>query len=138
VIRRGVKREIVMKNVTTALTFGEWVRNRREELGLSLRAFALATGMDPGNLSRYELGLLPPPQDPDTLASIARALTLDAKGDEYQTFLDLAALGAGRIPPDLAENPEILARMPFLFRTARGKKLTRDQLIALADSLKRL
>jgi len=117
--------------------FPGWVRQRREEIGLTLRSFALETGIDPGNLSRYERGVLPAPQDPKTLTKIATVLKLKPGTVAFQHFLDLAASSAGRIPPDLANNPEILARMPFLFRTAR-KKLTRDELLRLAETLKSL
>jgi transcriptional regulator with XRE-family HTH domain len=122
---------------STPQTFGEWLRARRAEIGLGLRAFAQQTGLDPGNLSKYERGLLPPPQDPTTLARIAAALRLKAGSAEHGEFIDLAAASAGRIPPDLAADPKLLARMPLLFRTARGK-MSRDELIRLAEKLKGL
>jgi transcriptional regulator with XRE-family HTH domain len=116
-------------------TFGQWVRRRREKVGISLRGFALATGLDPGNLSKYERGALPAPQEPKVLNRIAAALKLRPGSAELQEFRDLAATSAGRIPPDLAEDPALLAKMPLLFRTAR-KKLTRDELLRLAERLK--
>jgi transcriptional regulator with XRE-family HTH domain len=122
---------------TPKATFGNWVRKRREGIGLGLRSFAVATAIDPGNLSKYERGVLPAPQDRATLRRIATALKLRAGSDQMQEFLDLAAASAGRIPPDLANNPEVLARMPYLFRTAR-KKLTRDELLRLAEALRSL
>lgn len=120
-----------------ARTFGEWVRARRAEIGLGLRAFAQQTELDPGNLSKYERGLLSPPQDPATLKRIASALKLKAGSSEHADFTDLAAASAGRIPPDLAADPKLLARMPLLFRTARGK-MSREDLIRLAERLKGL
>lgn len=122
---------------STAHTFGEWLRARRAEIGLGLRAFAQQTGLDPGNLSKYERGLLSPPQDPATLERIATALKLKVGSAEYAEFTDLAAASAGRIPADLAADPKLLARMPLLFRTARGK-MTREELIRLAERLKGL
>jgi transcriptional regulator with XRE-family HTH domain len=118
--------------------FGEWVRARRECIELSLREFALQTGLDPGNLSKYERGLLPPPQDEKILARIASALRLKKGAPKHREFMDLAAASAGRIPPDIASDPRLVRRLPLLFRTARGSKLTRDQLIQLADRLKNL
>jgi len=115
--------------------FGAWVRSRREQLGLSLREFALASGLDPGNLSKYERELLPAPQEQDTLKRIATALKLKHGTREYEDFVDLAAASAGRIPPDLAADPRVLSKMPLLFRTARGK-LSRAKLIELAERLK--
>lgn len=114
--------------------FGAWVRKRRLEIGVSLRSFAIETQLDAGNLSKYERGRLAPPQDQETLARIASALKLKKDSDEYRELLDVAAASAGRIPADLAADPEVLAKMPYLFRTARGK-LTRRELIALAERL---
>ena len=117
--------------------FGQWVRQRREKIGLNLRTFAVETGMDPGNLSKYERGVLPAPQDPDVLRRFAAALKLKPGSAEMQQFKDLAAASAGRLPPDLVNDPALLAKMPLLFRTAR-KKLTRDELLRLAERLKSL
>lgn len=116
------------------LAFGEWVRAKREEVRLTLRSFAVATGIDPG---RYERGILPAPQNQATLMKIAEALTLRPGSKELRQFLDLAAASAGRIPPDIANDPALLAKMPFLFRAAR-KKLTKYEpplyLIAISAS----
>ena len=117
--------------------FGDWLRSRRAEIGLGLRNFAQRTRLDPGNLSKYERGVLPPPQDVETLERIATALKLKRGSPEHREFMDLAAASAGRIPPDLAADPKIVSRMPLLFRTARGK-LTRDELIKLAERLRGL
>ena len=122
---------------STNASLGAWIRSRRADIGLSLRRFALATGMDPGNLSKYERGLLPPPQDQETVKRLAKALKLRDGSAEFREFADLAAASAGRIPPDLAADPRALARMPLLFRTARGK-LSRDELLELAEKLKGL
>jgi transcriptional regulator with XRE-family HTH domain len=116
--------------------FGELLRKRRAELELGLRAFAAETKLDPGNLSKYERGVLTPPQDGNTLEKIARALKWEPGTEAYQHLIDSAAAAAGRIPADIAHDPKVLARMPFLFRAARGKRLTREKLIELAERLK--
>ena len=116
--------------------FGPWVRRRRGEINLTLRRFALETELDPGNLSKYERQLLPPPQDPSTLERMARALQLRKGTDAHREFTDLAAASAGRIPADLQSDPKVVARMPLLFRTVRGRKFSREDLIELADKLK--
>ena len=121
-----------------AVHFGEWVRNRRAELRLSLRKFAEETRLDPGNLSKYERGVLPPPQDPDTLERMAAVLKLKEGDPGCREFMDLAALGAGRIPTDLVSDPKLLAKMPLLFRAIRTRNLTRQQLLELAERLKSL
>lgn len=120
-----------------AAGFGPWVRHRREHLRLPLRKLAEVTGLDPGNLSKYERGLLAPPKDEATLKRIAKGLELKEGTDECREFLDIAAASAGRLPADLRDST-MVARMPFLFRAARGRKLTRQELEKLAEQLKGL
>ena len=117
--------------------FGPWVRQRREHLRLPLRRLAEVSGLDPGNLSKYERGLIAPPKDEATLKRMANGLELKEGTDSYREFLDIAAASAGRLPADL-QNPKMVARMPFLFRAARGRKLTRQELEKLAQQLKDL
>ena len=116
-------------------TFGDWVKKRRMELRMTLRAFAERSGLDPGNLSRYERGVLAPPQG-ETLERIAKALGLRPGSEDWAALQDLAAIGAGKIPKDLAEDPKVASQLPVLFRVARGKKLSRDELLRLAERIR--
>ena len=50
-------------------------------------------------------------------------------------MVSLAAVGAGRIPPDIASDPELLKALPILFRAVKGKKLSREDLIRLARKI---
>ena len=43
--------------------FGDFVKNHRKKLKLTLRNFCLKVGIDPGNFSKIERGILPPPKD---------------------------------------------------------------------------
>ena len=117
------------------LTFGEYVRQLRAEQRIPLRKAAANASIDPGNLSRYERGLSPAPQDDDVLARLAGVLGLEKGTEEYQRFMDLASVSAGKIPPDLLENQSLLGRLPVLFRAARGRNLSRRDLIALAKKI---
>lgn len=119
-----------------ALTFGEWLKAKRAERRITLRAFAERSGIDPGNLSRYERGLSPPPQG-DSLERICGVLQLKKGSEDWQTLQDLAAAAAGRIPPDLAADPAVVGRLPVLFRVAREKKLTRETLLKLAERIRK-
>jgi hypothetical protein len=98
----------------------------------------LETELDPGNLSKYERELLPPPQDPSTLDRMARALQLKKGTDAHREFTDLAAASAGRIPTDLQSDPKVVARMPLLFRAVRGRKFSPEELLELAEQLKEI
>ena len=115
-----------------AETFGEWLKSRRAQRKLTLRVFSEKAGIDPGNLSRYERGLIPPPQGEAVLERVGHALGLRPGSRDWKEMVDLAAVGAGRIPPDVANDPELLKALPVLFRTVKGKKLSRDELIRLA------
>jgi len=107
-------------------TFGAHFKETRIGLGLTLRQFCGKHSIDPGNLSKIERGVLPPPKD-EILKKYAHYLKLKEASDEWYEFFDLAAAESGRLPKDLREK-EIVARMPMLFRTLRGKKLSKDKL----------
>lgn len=70
--------------------FGAFFRARRNALGLSLREFCRQSGLDPGNISRLERGLLPPPRSPDILLAYATALKLAPKSHDWETLQALA------------------------------------------------
>jgi transcriptional regulator with XRE-family HTH domain len=113
-------------------SFGEWLKAQRGRKRLTLRVFAKKAGLDPGNLSRYERGIVQPPQDEAVLERIGHALALKPRSKPWNEMVHLSAIGGGRIPPDVARDPELLKALPILFRTLKGKKLTEDELIRLA------
>ena len=116
-------------------SFGQWLKVRRARKRLSLRVFAKKAGLDPGNLSRYERGVVSPPQDEAVLERIGHALGLRPGSPHWREMVDLAAIGGKRIPPDVAKDPELLKALPVLFRTLKGKKMTREKLIRLARKI---
>jgi len=83
---------------------------------------------DPGNMSRMERGLLPPPQERQRLEEYAKYLELKSGSDDWYTFFDLAAAAKGRLPDELLEDKEVVAKLPLVFRTLRRKRLTEQQL----------
>ena len=97
--------------------FGAYIKARRGELGLSLRAFCVAGGLDPSNWSKMERGRLRPPQGA-TLERYAHLLEFEEGSDDWHTLFDLAAAETGRIPKDL-QGPELVRKLPVLFRTLR-------------------
>jgi transcriptional regulator with XRE-family HTH domain len=117
--------------------FGPWLKIRRIEAGYTLRAFALETGVDAGNLSKYERSVLPPPQDLDTLGAFAAVLKIRRGSAPWHEMVDLAAVEGGRIPRDLADDPKAAERLPLLFRVARKEDLTEKELTALAELVRR-
>ena len=112
----------------TSAVFGEFFKAKRQALELTLREFCLKHQLDPGNLSRLERGLLPPPQDRARLEEYAGYLKLKPGSDDWYQFFDLAAAAKGRLPEELLADEALVAKLPLLFRTLRGKRLTNKQL----------
>jgi transcriptional regulator with XRE-family HTH domain len=102
------------------MTFGEFVKKKRTEAGLSLREFCRMTGLDPSNWSKVERGVFPPPKSSRTVRDIAAALILPADSDDWHTLRDLAAIG--HIPSELAPWGQESEKLAVFFRMARGKK----------------
>jgi len=117
--------------------FGEFFKQRRIALGLTLREFCRRNGLDPGNISRLERGLLPPPQGRETLERYAKLLRLKKGSDDWYNFFDLAAAENGRIPPEILQDKEVLEKLPILFRTLRGQKVPDEQMDELVRKLRK-
>jgi transcriptional regulator with XRE-family HTH domain len=120
----------------TNQTFGAYFKEKRIAAGLTLRRFCEIYHFDPGNVSRWERNLLPPPKSEDSLRSIAIALRLEDGSADWQLLFDLAAATNGLLPADLRANANMIARMPLVFRTLRGEPLTEDKLRELYEAIK--
>lgn len=103
--------------------FGSYFKALRVRLGVSLREFCLERKLDPGNVSRMERGLVPPPQGQEKLEELAEHLGLKKGVAERRQLFDLAAAENGRIPDDLLSDAELVAKLPLLFRTLREEGL---------------
>ena len=119
----------------TKKTFGAFFKEKRMILGSTLRRFCEKHSLDAGNLSRIERGISPAPKSEELLKKYAKLLHIKEGSDDWYLFFDLAAAETGRIPKELMEK-DIVARMPVLFRTLRGKKLSKDKLDKLIKLIK--
>jgi transcriptional regulator with XRE-family HTH domain len=99
--------------------FGSFFRSSRKALGLTLREFCRQNGLDPGNTSKLERGLLPPPQTQEGLKSYAKSLKLGPNSAEWDTFFGLAAAATGRLPEEMLENKQTAQRLPRLLSRLR-------------------
>ena len=115
--------------------FGEYFRAKRISLGFTLRSFCERYNYDPGNISRLERNIFSPSVDRQKLEGYSLALKIPRDSEEWTTFFDLAHTAKGQIPPDIMTQPNIVKYLPLLFRTARGKKLSRKQLESLIKLL---
>ncbi len=119
-----------------AKNFGEFFKAKRIELSLTLRQFCLKFGLDPGNLSKIERGLLPPPKNQEKLEEYAGYLGLKKGSDDWIEFFDRAAAESGRLPTDILSDKEVVEKLPILFRTLRGQKVPDDKLDELVRKIK--
>jgi len=117
--------------------FGRFFRKKRLETGRSLRQFCLDHGLDPGNISRIERGLAPPPQSREKLEEYAHHLGILHDSDDWYDFFDCAAASTGRIPSDVMSDKELVKKLPVVFRTLRGQRLSPDQLRDFAEFVRR-
>jgi transcriptional regulator with XRE-family HTH domain len=120
-----------------AATFGSYFKELRTRKGWPLRRFCEAKGYDPGNISRLERGLFPPPESPQKLREYAKALDLKEGSEEWIEFFDRAAAARGEIPADLQADESLVGRLPLLFRTLRGRKITPERLDQLVEIIRR-
>jgi transcriptional regulator with XRE-family HTH domain len=100
--------------------FGAFIKELRKKRGLSLREFCRLANLDPGNWSKVERGLFPPPRNPKVIEDIASVLLLVRGSDEREILFNLAALG--HIPADFLADPGTLDRMTIFFRAANSPK----------------
>lgn len=116
--------------------FGAYLRKLRLERGFGLRRFAETINMHASNLSNVEHGRIAPPQNAETLERIARALDVERGSEEWRRLHELAVEGRDALPPDVerfaAETPGI----PLLLRTIEDRRLSRNELEALAEHIR--
>lgn len=119
------------------MKFGEMVKEKRLSQDFSLRAFCKKFSIDPGNWSKMERGIIPPPQDEEKLLTYAKFLDIKYGSDEWYNFIDLAAAGKGIIPIDILKNSDLVNNLPLFFRTVRNKKPTKADLKKLLEVIRK-
>ena len=115
------------------MKFHEFLKILRSSREIGLREFAHSIGMDVGNYSKLERGLLSPPQKTELFEKLAKRL--DLSRDEKSKLIDMASLANGRIPEDVAEEVKSSEYLPVLLRTIANKQLTDDQIRELTDRI---
>ena len=118
------------------MTFGDFFKAKRTELGLTLREFCEKHGFDPGNISKLERGLLAAPQTDDKLKEYAKALGIKISSEDYIELTDLASVSNRTFKPKKITNEEILKKLPVLFRTIDNKELTEEKLDRIIEMIK--
>ena len=116
--------------------FGAFLKRKRLALNLTLRAFCRENGFDVGNTSKIERGIMDPPKTRIVLENYARALKLKEGSEDWEAFFELAAISAGRIPDRIMNDRELVSKLPLVFRTVSGKRLTKGKLQELVDLIR--
>jgi transcriptional regulator with XRE-family HTH domain len=117
--------------------FGKLLKKLRVAKGMTLREFCQANRIDPGNYSRLERGLFPPPQKEQLLEKYATALGLRRGTEEWLEFFDIAMVSRGEIPKDILSDEEVVGKLPVLFRTLKGSQITGQKLDDLVERIRR-
>ena len=117
------------------MKFHELFKKKRMEIG-TVRQFAKQTGFDLAYVSRLENGVTLPPKDSEKLAKIALALNLEKGTDEWQEFMDLAAVAKNELPEDLQDNERVASVLPAFYRTLRSKELNEEELNKLLNLIR--
>lgn len=118
-------------------TFGEFVKERRLKLELTLRAFSSLIQMDAANYSKIERGVLEPPEPGQKLELFRTALQIQPDSEEERELKRLAELGKNRIPEGIRTNQIAMAGLPVLFRSLEESELTEEKFNELVEFLKR-
>ena len=116
--------------------FGEFIKELRLQVNLSLRKFCDLAGLDPSNWSKVERDVLPLALDHEDLEKIANILKLKRGAAEWTKFFDLAAVAKKKIPEYVYEDKEVLDALPIFFRTASKEKPTDEELNKLIELIK--
>ena len=117
--------------------FGEFIKERRIDKGMSLREFCKRLEIDASNWSKVERGLFAPPQDEEKLRKIAQVLDIKFGSALWEEMKDKANIDAGIIPEDILSDEKVLNSLPMFFRTIRSEKPTPEDLDKLIDMIKK-
>ena len=121
----------------TDVTFGDFVKSRRANKRISLRAFSERIGMDPSNYSRMERGVDPPPSHLHKLHAIARSLDIAIQSEEYREMERLADIGRGDIPRAILSNEQLAGKLPAFFRTLDREAMDEEAMDRLIETVRK-
>jgi transcriptional regulator with XRE-family HTH domain len=116
--------------------FANYFSTLRQKTGMTLRQFCIENEFDPGNMSRIERGRLNPPRKRETLEKWAQSLKLQKGSDDWMLFFDYAAVANQSIPADLMSDDVVIEKLPLVFRTLRGEKVSDNQLQKLVEKIR--
>jgi len=118
--------------------FGEYIRNKRIKLDLSLRQFSKIYDFDIAYISRLENNREKPSIKKENLKKLGEALGIEFNSNEWKTFEDLAHKANNQLPKDVQETAsEVVSLLPAFLRTKNNKKISKHQVEKLIEFLKK-
>lgn len=117
--------------------FGEFVRQLRLAVGLSLRDFCNKAGLDPSNWSKVERDRITLTAERRKLDEISLLLNINNDKTQLTKFYDLAYIAQREIPEEVYNDEEVLGALPVFFRMGMGQKPTKEELQNIIEMLKR-
>lgn len=117
-------------------TFGDFIKEKRLAKKATLRQFCSDYGYDPGNISKLERNLMPPPQSEEKLDDFAKALSIKKGTDDYRELYDLAFQTNKTFQVKNISDENLLHKLPSFFRTLDNKNLTEEKLDRLIELIK--
>ncbi|HWE01769.1 MAG TPA: hypothetical protein VG326_05115 [Tepidisphaeraceae bacterium] len=118
------------------MTFGEYIKDRRRTMNLTLRAFCERNKFDSGNHSKLETGVFNPPFDEVKMRELAGALEILPGTEDWSQFTTLAYVARGQIPKTLLNDDEVAAKLPVLLRTLEGAPLPPEKMDELIEFIR--
>lgn len=117
--------------------FGEFIKERRVNKGLTLREFCKLIEVDASNWSKIERGLISPPKNDEKLKKIAKILEIPVGSDLWIEMKDKAEIDSGSIPRDIRSDKELIGFLPMFFRTIRSEKPSVEDLENLIEMIRK-
>ncbi|MEI6132406.1 MAG: helix-turn-helix transcriptional regulator [Bacillota bacterium] len=115
------------------ITFGEYIKNKREALGESIRGLSVKLGMTAAYLSDIEKGNRVAPEK--FLSRIAEHLKI--KADEIDCFYDLAGKSRKNNYPDLTDYIGHTEIARIALRRARDFNISKEEWQIFIDGMKK-
>lgn len=117
-------------------TFGSFFKELRIRNGKTLRKFCNENGFDSSNISKLERNIFPAPESTEKLENYANALEINRGSSDWIEFFDLASTSRKMISLENVKDPDVINRLPVLFRTLGNKNLTGEDLDRLIELIK--
>lgn len=117
------------------MDFCQFFKQKRQAIG-TVRQFASDNDYDAAYISRLENGITMPPKDSAKLEKLGLSLGITKGSEEWQEFIDLAAIAKNELPDDLRDNKRIVSVLPAFYRTLRKDKLDEDEASKLLELIK--